>query len=58
MKLTIEIWQSTFNDEWNCDIKTQKGDKDETEYWAIDNFCNLLNLIDSKITNAKFKDCK
>ncbi len=53
MKMTIEIWQSTFNSEWNCDITTSNTSQDETEHWAVEDFCALLNLLGEKFPNAK-----
>lgn len=53
MKVEIEIWQSKFNGEWNCNIRTIKENDDSTEYWAVENFCDLLNMICEKIPNAK-----
>ena len=52
MKLTIEVYQSTFNDEWNCNIKTSE-EPETTEYWAVENFCDLLSLIGDKFPKAK-----
>jgi hypothetical protein len=54
MKITIEIWQSSFNSEWNCNISSAENGLDETEYWAVDDFCALLNLISTKIPHAKY----
>lgn len=56
MKITINIWQSSFNDEWNCVINSEENGFDETEYWAVDNFCSLLNLIADKFPKAKFSN--
>ncbi len=53
MKVTIELWQSSFNEEWNCDISTGENGPDETEYWAVEDFCALLRLISEKFPNAK-----
>lgn len=53
MKITIEVWQSQFNDEWNCNITTTKDEEDATEYWAVENFCDLLKMISEKIPTAK-----
>lgn len=55
MKVTIEIWQSAFTDEWNCDITTTEEGSTATEYWAVENFCALLNMVSAKIPNAKCK---
>jgi len=52
MKITIEIWQSEFNGEWNCDIRTGK-DPDATEYWNVENFCDLINLLGERFPKAK-----
>lgn len=54
MKITIEIWQCKFNDEWNCDITTSE-DPEAKNYWAVENFCELLNLVASKLPKAKLK---
>lgn len=53
MKVTIEIWQSKFNDEWNCNITTTKDEQPATEYWAVEDFCELLNLIGDRFPKAK-----
>ncbi len=53
MKVTIEIYQSKFNDEWHCDVKTSEGGKDVHEYWAVENFCALLKLLGKIIDSAK-----
>lgn len=53
MKVKIEIWQNKFNSEWNCDITTSIGSQDETEHWAVEDFCTLLNLFDEKFSGAK-----
>ncbi len=45
MKVIIEIYQSKFNDEWDCNIRTQDSDYNETKYWSTDNFCDLLKLL-------------
>jgi hypothetical protein len=55
MKVTIEIWKSAVNDEWNCDITTTKDELTSTEYWAVENFCDLLNMVSAKIPTAKCK---
>lgn len=54
MKITIEIWQSDFNDEWNCDITSRNNGDDETEYWAVEHFCQLLTIISKRFPKAKF----
>ena len=54
MKITIEIWQSEFNSEWNCDITSRNCGDDETEHWAVENFCALLNLLSDRFPKAKF----
>lgn len=53
MKVTIEIWQSSFNDEWNCDISSSDNGPDETSHWSVENFIGLLNMLSDKIPNAK-----
>ncbi len=53
MKVTIELWQSSFNDEWNCNVRTEHDGFDETDYWAVEDFCALLRLISEKFPNAK-----
>ncbi len=60
MKVTIEIWQSSFNSEWNCDITTTTTNSDETEHWAVEDFCALLNLLSEKFPGAQFiaRECE
>lgn len=53
MKVTIQLWQSQFNDEWNCDISTNENGYDETDSWAVEDFCSLLKLLSKKFPNAK-----
>lgn len=53
MKVTIEIWESSFNSEWNCDITTRSTHSDETEYWSLENFTDLLKLLGDKFPKAK-----
>jgi len=53
VKVTIEIWQSSFNEEWNCDISTNDDGIDATEYWAVDDFAALLQLVSEKFPKAK-----
>ncbi len=58
MKVTIEIWQNTFNDEWNCNITTTNGGACETEYWAVQNFVDILALCGKHFHNAKLNPKK
>ena len=58
MKITIEIWQSNFNDEWNCDIQTRNHEQDKKEYWAVDHFCELLSMLSERFPKAKFITAK
>lgn len=54
MNVTIEIWQSQFNDEWNCNVTTSEDkNNDETEFWSVEDFCSVLNLISEKFPKAK-----
>lgn len=53
MKVNIEMWQDKFNGEWHCNITTTKDGKDTTEYWAVEDFVALLEIISVKIPNAK-----
>jgi hypothetical protein len=54
MKMTITIWQNSFDEEWNCDIQTCDGGEDTMAYWAMDDFCALLRLINERFEKAKF----
>lgn len=54
MKVVIEIYQSTFNSEWNCDVTTvSDGGNSETEYWKTSDFCALLYLVGKEFVKAK-----
>ena len=53
MKITIELWQSSFNGEWNCDISSGENSFEETQHWAVEDFCALLNLISERFPKAK-----
>jgi len=55
MKITIEIWQNEFNDEWNCCITDTTDQGHNKKSCAIENFCDLLKLVSDKIPNAKCK---
>lgn len=55
MKMKIEIWQSEFNNEWNCDITTTENGYDETKSWSVENFCDILKLCTEHFPKAKFK---
>lgn len=56
MKVKIEIWQNIFNSEWSCDITTNTSTAsrlDETEHWAVEDFCALLKLLGERFPGAK-----
>lgn len=54
MKIIIEIWQSEFNKEWNCDITSRNNGQDEVEHWAVEDFCHLLSLLGERFPKSKF----
>jgi|HubBroStandDraft_5_1064220.scaffolds.fasta_scaffold69074_8 hypothetical protein len=53
MKITIEIWQSKFNEDWYCDISSGEDEGKETQHWSCENFIDLLKMINKKIPNAQ-----
>lgn len=53
MKITIEIWQSDFNDQWYCDVNlSSKGEPDEKGYFEFDTFSELLESIKDYFPNG------